>query len=357
MKNFRKLATLLGVEHAIILAPMAGDARTPALVAAVSNAGGLGSMGAAYLAPDAIAKSIAEIRSLTHRPFAVNLFAGGADGTGSRDPSRMLELIAPYFARLGLPAPSNPTGGMPAFEQQAEAILDARVPIFSFTFGIPSASILSRFNKGGIKIVGTATTVAEARALQAAGADAIVAQGSEAGAHRGTFLAPAEDSLIGTLALVPQIADAVQVPVIASGGIMDGRGIVAAAALGASGVQMGTAFLMCPESGAAQAYKAALRGARDDGTILTRAFSGRLARGIPNSFVSVMKDHAGAVLPFPAQNILTRAMRSASAKQGNPEYLSLWAGQGASLAREMPAAQLVAILIGETAATAASMQA
>jgi nitronate monooxygenase len=349
MQRFRKLASSLGIEHAIILAPMAGGISTPALVAAVSNAGGLGSMGAGYMTPEQIAESITQIRALTTRPFAVNLFAGGPDGTGARDLSGILELMAPHHARLGLPPPTAPDASLPAFEKQVEVVLEAKVPVFSFTFGIPSADIVAKLKARGIKLMGTATTVAEARALHGAGVDAIVAQGSEAGAHRGTFLASCEDSLIGTMALVPQIADATPLPVIASGGIMDGRGIVAAAALGASGVQMGTAFLACPESGASEAYRTALRAARDDGTLLTRAFSGRMARGIANSFAVDMKEYAHKLLPYPAQNNLTRPMRTAAAKHGDADHLSLWAGQAAPLARVMPAADLVALLVKESA--------
>ncbi|HZZ08159.1 MAG TPA: DUF561 domain-containing protein [Candidatus Binataceae bacterium] len=355
MRRFRKLASMMGVEHAIILAPMAGGTSTPALVAAVSNAGGLGSLGAGYMTPDDIAKAIAEIHERTDKPFAVNLFAGGYDGTGSSDTAAMLKLIAPWHERLGLPPPTAPASSLPPFERQVEAVLQANVAVFSFTFGIPPVDIMDRMKERGTKLVGTATTVAEARALEQAGVDAIVAQGSEAGAHRGTFIASLEDSLVGTIALVPQMADAVTVPVIASGGIMDGRGIVAAAALGASGVQLGTAFLACPESGAPPAHKAAIRAARDDGTMLTRAFSGRLARGITNAFAAAMRGHEDALLPYPAQNNLTRPMRTAAARLGDADYLSLWAGQAAPLAREMPAAELVAQLLSETAAILASI--
>ena len=355
MEQFKKLASWLGVEHAIILAPMAGGISTPALVAAVSNAGGLGSLGAGYLTPRQIAESVAEVRSLTSRPFAVNLFAGGPDGTGSGDATRMLELMAPHHAGLGLQPPTIPDDVLPSFEDQVAVIFDANIPIFSFTFGIPPAATMAQMKARGVKLIGTATTVAEARALETAGVDAIVAQGSEAGAHRGTFLASCEDSLIGTLALVPQIADAVALPVIASGGIMDGRGIVAAAALGASGVQMGTAFLVCPESGAPPAYKAAVRQARDDSTILTRAFSGRLARGISNSFATEMKAHERSILPYPAQNSMTRPMRTAAAQKGDADHLSLWAGQAAMLAREMRAGDLVQQLVREGAELADSI--
>ncbi|MGH7913709.1 MAG: NAD(P)H-dependent flavin oxidoreductase [Candidatus Binataceae bacterium] len=346
---------MIGVEHAIILAPMAGGTSTPALVAAVSNAGGLGSLGAGYMTPENIAKAIAEIRERTDKPFAVNLFAGGYDGTGSSDTAAMLKLIAPWHERLGLPPPADPAGSLPPLDQQIEAVLRWNVPVFSFTFGIPAAAIMRQIKGCGVKLLGTATTVAEARALEQAGVDAVIAQGSEAGAHRGTFMASLEDSLVGTIALVPQMADAVSVPVIASGGIMDGRGIVAAAALGASGVQLGTTFLTCPESGAPPAHKAAIRAARDDGTMLTRAFSGRLARGITNAFAVAMHGHESELLPYPAQNNLTRPMRTAAAARGDGDYLSLWAGQAAPLAREMPAAELVARLLRETATLLASI--
>jgi len=173
---------MMGVDHAIILAPMAGGTSTPALVAAVSNAGGLGSLGAGYMTPEDIAKAIAEIRDRTSKPFAVNLFVGGYDGTGSSDTEGMLKLIAPWHERLGLPPPAAPAGSLPPFEEQVEVVLRSNVAVFSFTFGIPAAEIMRRMKDRGIKIIGTATTVAEARALEQAGADAIVAQGSEAGA-------------------------------------------------------------------------------------------------------------------------------------------------------------------------------
>jgi nitronate monooxygenase len=196
--------------------------------------------------------------------------------------------------------------------------------------------------------MGTATTVAEARALEAAGVDTIVAQGSEAGAHRGTFLGTFESSMIGTIALVPQIVDAVDIPVVASGGIMDGRGIVAALALGAAAVQMGTAFVTCDESGAPESYKAALIAARDDATAVTRAFSGRPARGLVNQFMRDIDDAGIAIPEFPIQNTLTRPMRAAAAATGVTDAFSLWAGQAARLARRGPAATLVAALVAES---------
>ncbi len=202
-------------------------------------------------------------------------------------------------------------------------------------------------------LVGTATTVEEALALERAGVDAVVTQGSEAGGHRGTFSGSFESGMVGTVALVPQVVDAVTVPVIASGGIMDGRGIAAALALGASAVQMGTAFLTCSEAGVADVYKAAILASHEDDTRLTRAFSGRPARGIVNRFMNDMEntDFRDAILPFPLQNALTRPLRAAAAKQGRAEYLSLWAGQGLRMARRQSAADLVARLTKETTET------
>ncbi len=297
----RDLRSLLGIEHPIIQAPMAG-ATTPELVAAVSNAGGLGMLPGAYQQPERIAADIAAIRQLTERPFGVNLFAGGDEPFEGADPTPMLEILGRAHAALGLPEPVVPEVVPVPFADALEVVLGAGVPVFSFTFGIPNADAMAALKERGIAILGTATTVDEAQKLADASVDAIVAQGAEAGAHRGTFAGSFEAALVGTIALVPQVVDAVDLPVIASGGIMDGRGIVAAEALGASGVQLGTAFLTCREAGIPDAYKAAIRAARDDGTAVTRAFSGRPARGIVNPFMAEADAQPDAILPFPLQN-------------------------------------------------------
>jgi nitronate monooxygenase len=227
-------------------------------------------------------------------------------------------------------------------------VLAARVSVFSFTFGIPDGALIEAFQGAGSRVFGTATTVAEARELAAAGVDAVVAQGSEAGAHRATFAGAFDRAMVGTLALVPQVVDAVDVPVIASGGIMDGRGIVAAEALGAAGVQLGTAFLVTDEAGTSHTYRDALLRARDDQTVVTSAFSGRPARGIINAFIRQMSEpDAPEPLPFPVQNALTGPMRHAAALQGDADRLALWAGQGAPLARAISAGELVARLVAE----------
>ncbi len=251
---------------------MAGGTTTPELVAAVSNAGGLGSLGAAYLKPAEIIAAIERIRALTRKPFNVNLFAGGyetlADRGADFDPEPMLEILAQIHSQLGLPLPTLPPAQPCPFREQLNAVLEARPPVFSFTFGIPSGADLSRLKASGIVILGTATTVAEASLLSSAGVDGIVAQGSEAGAHRGTFAGDFEASMVPTLQLVREIAgflsmsggDSRAISIIASGGIMDGHDVARAFSAGASAAQLGTAFLCCPESGTSAPHKQAIRG-------------------------------------------------------------------------------------------------
>jgi nitronate monooxygenase len=339
----------LGIEQPILLAPMAGSGGTPELAAAVSNAGGLGAWGGAYSKPDDIAAAIHRIRQLTARPFNINLFAGGYDNDRKVEPQPMLEIMREAHARLGLPPPALPPVPSDPFDAQLEAVLEARPPMFSFTFGIPAPAQIAALKKRGIAVVGTATTLAEARQLEQADVDAIVAQGAEAGAHRGTFAAPFEDSMVPLATLVREIGARVKLPVIASGGIMDGRDVAAALTLGAAAVQLGTAFLPCPESGAPPAYKRALLDARTDTTVITRAFSGRPARGLTNAFIAMMAGREHAILPFRQQNDLTRPMRNASGQQGVADFISLWAGQGVARSRTLPAADLVNILIEESA--------
>jgi nitronate monooxygenase len=337
---------MFGARYPLIQAPMAGGPTTPELVAAVANAGGLGSLGAAYLTPAQIAAAVARIRELTDQPFGVNLFTIDSAPL-DRAPGPMLALLGAYHRELALPPPALPERPAERFDEQAAAILEARVPMFSFTFGIPAPEWLSAFRAAGVRLVGTATTVEEARLVEAAGADAVVAQGAEAGGHRGTFAARFEDAMVPALALVEATAAAVRCPVIAAGGIMDGGGIRAALARGAAAVQLGTAFLACPESGAPPAHKAVVLAAADDTTVVTRVFSGRPARGFRNRFAAEVEEHAEAVLPYPWQNAATRPLRAAAARAGRAEFLSLWAGQRAGLARALPAGELVAVLAAE----------
>lgn len=327
----------------VIQAPMAGGGDTPQLVAAVSNAGGLGSFGAAYLAPEQIAQYGRDVRALTSRPFGVNLFAPAA-APEIGELSEIRRKLEPYYAELGIPLPEKVAAQPFDFDAQLAAALDCGAQVFSFTFGNLPAETVKRTQSRGMFVMGTATTVEEAKALERSGVDAIVAQGGEAGGHRGSFLGEFKSSLIGTIALVPQIVDAVSVPVIASGGIMDGRGVSAAIMLGASAVQMGTAFLTCEEAGIPKAYKEALLAAREEDTRITRAFSGRPARGIVNRFMTEIGEE---VPPFPVQNQLTRPLRNAAVKAGRAEFLNLWAGQGVRMARRQSAAELLARIKAE----------
>lgn len=351
------LTERLGIEIPVIQAPMAGGGDTVGLVAAVSNAGALGSIGAAYLTPEQIVERGRAVRALTSRPFGINLFAPAAAPEISQEMlRRAVEAVAEFYEELGIAPPSALPPTLP-FGDQLAAALETGAAVFSFTFGLLPAGAVAEIKGRGMLLMGTATTVAEAEALVALGVDAVVAQGSEAGGHRGTFGGDFASALIGTMALVPQVCDFVKVPVIASGGIMDGRGVAASLALGAAGAQMGTAFLTCEESGIAEAYWRAILGATEDQTRLTRAFSGKAARGIANRFLAGMEAREDALLPFPAQNAVTRAMRTEAARQGRADYLSLWAGQGVRLARRRKAADLVAEIAAEMARAIAAISA
>jgi nitronate monooxygenase len=341
------LNDLVGIEFPICQAPMAGGATTPEMAAAVSNAGGLGCLGVGYLSAEKIREDIQAVRRLTDRPFGVNLFVPDAAAPDPLSARKALDVLAPYHQELGLPAPEIPNRFAESFEAQVEVLLQENIPVFSFTFGIPDPAILTAFKDAGTIVVGTATTVGEGRLLKAAGVHGIVAQGVEAGGHRGTFDGDCEDALLGLVALVPQLVDAVPVPVIASGGIMDARGILAAMALGASGVQMGTAFLSTHESGINATYRREILNVSKDTTQLTRAYSGRWARGIQTRFMAELAAHGRDIPPYPIQNTLTKGLRQAAAKSGRAEFLSLWAGQAASLAKETPAGELVRNLADE----------
>lgn len=303
------LTRLLGIRYPIVQAPMAGGPTTPELVAAVSEAGGLGSLGLAFAPAGAVSEAIRATRALTGKPFGVNLF-------------------------------------MPVAAETVDVLLEERPAVFSFTFGAPPPEAVAALKGRGIALIGTATTTREAVALEALRVDAVVAQGSEAGGHRGTFAAAFEDALVGGIALVPQVADAVSVPVIAAGGIMDGRGIVAALALGAAGVQMGTAFLTVRESGVPAAAKQALRAAPDESTRMTAAVSGKPARAVRNRLVEEAEG-LGEPQPFPQQIMRTQRLRDPD----DPERSFLLAGQAASLARDCGAAELVDALAAEVEAT------
>ena len=356
--NRNRLTAKLGIDYPLIQGPL-GGLSSQRLTAAVSNFGGLGSFGAHSLAPKAIRDAIAQIRSLTSRPFAMNLWVSMEDGDAHTSNesafNRSLAPLAIHLAALGAPCPSYTPYSSTRFEDQARALLDAKVPVFSFIYGIPPGEILEECRANGIVTIGTATTPDEAAALQEAGVDAIAASGFEAGGHRGSFLRPAEDSLMGTLSLVPQVVDVVDVPVIAAGGIGDARGVVAALALGAEAVQMGTAFLKCEESGASRLHHEALRG-RDAGhTGLTKGFTGRLARGLHNRLMEELNREGTGILPYPLQRALVRNLSIAAEAAGRSDLLPLWAGQSARLSNCTDVTELLHSLVEEVADIASAV--
>jgi nitronate monooxygenase len=348
--NRNRLTERLGIDYPIIQGPL-GGLSSQKLTAAVSNFGGLGSVGALSLPPAPITDLIAEIRALTSRPFAVNLWVSMEDeGARTSDEAafnRSLEPLAGHIAALGAPRPSYQPASPLRFEDQVRALLDANVPVFSFIFGIPPREILEECRAKAIATIGTATTPDEALALEQAGVDAIVASGFEAGGHRGSFLRPAEDSLIGTMSLVPQVVDRVEVPVIAAGGIGDARGVTAALALGAEGVQLGTAFLISQDSGASRLHREALLGPNAGHTGLTRGFTGRLARGIRNRLMEELNREGTAILPYPLQRALVRNLSVAAEAAGRADLMPLWAGQSATLSTGTDAPTLLSALVDD----------
>src|SRR6266700_7860684 len=332
--NENRLTAKLGIDYPIIQGPL-GGLSSQRLTAAVSNFGGLGSFGAHGLTPEAIKDVIAEIRSLTSKPFAMNLWVSmedeGARTSAESAFNRSLAPLAAHIAALGAPRPEYKPYSWIRFEDQVRVLLDEKVPVFSFIYVIPPQEILEECRAKHIVTIGTATTPEEGAALQDAGVDAVVASGFEAGGHRSSFLRAAEDSLTGTFSLVPQLADVVNVPVIAAGGITDARGVVAALALGAEAVEMGTVFLACEESGASLLHRQTLRGKKAGHTAMTKGFTGRLARGIHNRLLEELKRKGTAILPYPLQRILVRNLAIAAEAAGRSDLLPLWAGQGANL--------------------------
>ena len=334
--NKTRVSNQLGIEYPIIQGPLGGFS-SQRLTAAVSNFGGLGSFGAHGLAPTAIQGVIAEIRSLTSKPFAMNLWVSmedeGAAASDAEAFERALSHLAPHLDAVGATKPQFSPYEPLRFEDQARVLLDAKVPVFSFIYGIPPKEILEECHRQGIVTIGTATTPDEAFALEKAGVDVVVASGFEAGGHRGSFLRSAEDSLTGTISLVPLVVDAVKIPVVAAGGIADARGIAAAFALGAEGVQMGTIFLACEESGSSALHREAILSGKANRTSLTRGFTGRLARGIHNQLLETMNRPGVSVLPYPLQRSLMRNLAVPAQQAGQGELLALWAGQSAGLAQ------------------------
>src|SRR5262245_4015746 len=338
----------LGLRLPVIQAPMAGGPSSQELAAACSAAGALGSFGFAYTQPDDMKKQSVFVRSKTDRPFGINLFVAPLPDAIAPEAQRgALDAVAKYYTELGLPAPEAVKRPyVPDLEAQLAAVAEIRPRVFTTHFGDLPQEKVKAFQSAGILVGGSATCIAEARRLQELGFDFVIAQGGEAGGHRGTYLRDPADALTGTIALTRAIVRAVELPVVSAGGIMDGAGIAAVLALGAQAAQMGTAFIPCPESGAPQVHKDSLVAAREDDTRITEKFSGKPARGVANRF---MKEMEGApMLAFPAQNKVTGPLRQASGKAGKGDFVAMWAGQGASLARALPAAELIARLEAET---------
>lgn len=354
MNNWKNtvLTKRLGLGVPIIQGPFGGGLSSVDLVAAVSESGGLGSFGVHHLPGAQINETVKAIRAKTKRPFALNLWIPFENSEASHlsdaDFERFRAVLVPYFKELNEPLPVRPERFGPNYDEQIEALLEARPAVFSFVFGIPSPDILSRCRELDIVTLGSATTPDEAIALDRAGVDMVVASGFEAGGHRVSFLRPAESSLIGTIALIPQVVDAIKAPVIAAGGIGDGRGIAAALVLGAQGVQIGTAFLACAESSASEIHRQKLFSSDAKSTALTRVFSGRLARGIENRFMRELQTQDEGIAPYPVQNWLTGRMKSAAIAQGKTDLISLWSGQAAPLLKHRQTRELMQALQEQT---------
>ncbi|MET3720607.1 MULTISPECIES: nitronate monooxygenase [unclassified Arthrobacter] len=345
-----RITELLGTDVPVVLGPFGGVSSVE-LTAAVSDGGGLGSYGLYGYSSDAILTTAAQLRNATAKPFALNLWIPTGDETTSiphTDFDQYVGTLKPYFDEVGLPLPEMPGQYMPDYDEQVAATLEAGPAVVSFVFGVPAPELVEEAHRLGIVLIGTATTVAEAVALEAGGVDAVVASGMESGGHRVSFLKPAEESLIGTFALVPQVVDAIRIPVIAAGGIADHRGYAAARALGADAVQVGSAFLATRESAAVPAYRHLLHSAAAGETVLTRVLSGRLARGIPNRIIGELSQVTERA-PFPVQNWLTGRFRPQAAAQGNTELMSLWAGQATPLIRHETAAEVLSELLAGSA--------
>jgi len=347
-----EMTELLKIGYPIIQAPMAGGITTSNLVAEVSNSGGLGTIGAGYMTPIQIREQIREIKQLTTNQFGINLFVPNDFNSMDHEIIAASQLLQPIREQLNLQVEDSleiPKSNdvVKTFNEQIKVVLEEKVPICTFTFGIPSIDVVAELKRNNVILIGTATNVEEAVENEERGMDLVVVQGSEAGGHRGNFLNGSQESLVGLMSLIPQVVDEVNIPVIAAGGIMDGRGLMASICLGAKGVQMGTAFLTCIESGAHQVHKESVLNAKEDQIVLTRAFSGKWARGINNKFIIEMQKHESSIPDFPVQNALTQSIRKASALQNNQEFMSLWSGQSPRLAENHTVKTLFNKMIAE----------
>ena len=344
-----ELTKALQLKYPIIQAPMAGGITTTELVAAASNNGALGMVGAGYMSSSKLREQIVELKQVTSNPFGVNLFVIPEFSVSDEEIDQANLQLEAFHQELGA---EKKTTDIPIYEESAkqyenqiQVIIDEEIPVCSFTFGLPSKATVSLLKEHGITLIGTATTVVEAMEAERIGMDMVVVQGSEAGGHRGNFIHDVNESSIGLMSLIPQVVDHVQIPVIAAGGIMDGRGLIASMSLGAKGVQMGTAFLTTEESGANPVHKNQILNATEDEIVLTKAFSGKWARGIKNNFIVEMEGKE--VAPFPVQNTLTQTMRKAASSQKNSDYMSLWSGQSPRLAKQQTVEEIIQQIIQE----------
>ncbi len=344
----QSLLQLFGIKLPLIQAPMAG-VQGHALVTAVSNTGGLGSLPCAMLSLDALRQELEFIRAGTDQPYNVNFFAHVPPVPDAAREARWRAALAPYYAELGLSIDAIPAGPgrSPFLEEHAQLLADFKPAVVSFHFGLPSPTLMAQVRSWGAKIISSATTVAEARWLEQQGVDAIIAQGLEAGGHRGFFLSNDLSTQLGTFALLPQIVNAVKVPVIASGGIADANGVAAAKALGAAGVQIGTAYMLTPEATTSALHRAALKSDATEHTALTNLFTGGPARGIVNRMMRELGAISDVAPAFPLATAAIAPLRKQAEAQGSSDFSPLWAGQNALGCREIPAALLTCELMAQ----------
>lgn len=347
-----KASEIIGIEYPILQGPFGGNLSSVELVSTVSNAGGLGGYGAYSLSPQEIIQVDQQIKAATNKPYNINLWVSDTDavnGVVSDEQFRITQqLFKPYFDEVGIDLPAKPAPFKSRFENQVEVILHQKPPVFSFIFGIPSADILEQCRRLGIVTIGAATTLDEAIALESAGVDMIIASGFEAGGHRPSFLAPAESSTIGTFVLLQLIREKVKTPVIAAGGIANGKGVAAALLLGADAAQIGTAFLACDESNATVIHRQMLFSDEAKYTTLSRAFTGRLARGITSRIAKDLINKEKGFLPFPLQSQFMSHLRTAAIEQKKWDMILFWGGQIAPILKHTKAAELMKSIVEET---------
>jgi nitronate monooxygenase len=344
-----KASEILGIQYPILQGPFGGNLSSVQLVATVSNAGGLGGYGAYTLTPQELAEVDQQIKAATNKPYNINLWVSDHDGALSDEQfNNARQLFRPYYDELGIPLPAKPAPFNSRFENQVEVILHQRPSVFSFMFGVPSPDILEQCRKLGIATVGAATTLDEAIFLESAGVDMIIASGFESGGHRPSFLASAETSIVGTFVLVQLIRERVKVPVIAAGGIANGRGVAAALTLGADAVQIGTAFLATDESNATAVHRKMLFSENARYTTLSRVFTGRLGRGLTSRLARELVNKEKGFLPFPLQTQFISPLRQAAIEQEKWDMILFWGGQIAPILKHRKAGELMKAIIEET---------